>query len=139
CRHTDPRRETRAPARVAVIGAFDRFNYGDLLFPAVLGRLLGGAGTPPADFYAAVRSDLRRVGGQRTRPLKELFRPGALPEGGAAILAGGEILDAGWAITLGTGLAAPLAWLGRKVYKGLGAGARDGPRRGAARPRADGA
>jgi hypothetical protein len=121
--HAQTSRETRPPTRVAVIGAFDRFNYGDLLFPDVLERRLREVGDFPADFYASVRSDLRRLGGQRTRPLKELFQPGALPDGSAAILAGGEILDASWAVTMQTVVPAPMAWLMGRVGHRLGEGA----------------
>jgi hypothetical protein len=106
---------------VAIVGAFDRFNYGDLLFPDVLGRLLRPSGAR-ADFYTSVRSDLSHLGGQRTRPVKELLRSGALPDGGAVIVAGGEVLDASWTVTLGTLLSTPLAFLVRGVHHRLGEG-----------------
>jgi polysaccharide pyruvyl transferase WcaK-like protein len=117
---------TRPPPRVAVVGAFDRFNYGDLLFAAVMERMLRGAADPArVDFYALVRRDLRHLGGPRTRPLKELFRPGELPDGSVVIVAGGEVLDAGWGHTLETAGSAPLVFLLRRVNQYLGCRAAD--------------
>jgi hypothetical protein len=114
--------ESRAPTHVAVIGAFHRFNFGDLLFPDVLERLLREMGSFPTDFYATVRSDLRRLGGQRTRPLRDLFRPSALPDGSTAIVAGGDLLAGCWATEFGTALPAPVAWLMRRFGHHLGEG-----------------
>lgn len=59
------------PAPILLIGAFDRHNFGDLLFPHVAGRLFGGDNL----LYAGVAErDLRPAGGFKTRALSRLAR-----------------------------------------------------------------
>jgi hypothetical protein len=71
-----------APAGVALFGAFDRHNFGDLLFPHVLAAAL-----PAVRFTHAglARRDLRAFGGHRVQSLATL-RPTHL------VHAGGELL-----------------------------------------------
>ncbi|HKI34884.1 MAG TPA: polysaccharide pyruvyl transferase family protein [Gemmataceae bacterium] len=116
----------RSLPRVAVLGAFDRFNYGDLLFPVVLEHALRAYGCRwPLAFHATAGSDLRRCGGYRTRPLRDLVQPGALPDGSAVIVAGGEVLDARWTPTLETLLPGPVAFVVRRVRNRCGEEASD--------------
>ena len=85
--------------RWLVAGAFDRFNFGDLLFPRVLKRALEGleAGAPAA--YFSTRScDLEKAGGVVSRSLDTLATEDPDPRD-RLVFAGGEILDAGWAGT----------------------------------------
>jgi hypothetical protein len=111
-----PRAGRRQAPRVAVIGAFDRFNYGDLLFGVVAERMIRAAdGAARVGFYSTVRSDWRRLGGHRTRSLGDLLRPGELPDGSAAIVAGGEVLSAGWGETMETVLPRPVAYCLRRI------------------------
>jgi hypothetical protein len=49
----EPERIAPGPARVALVGAFDRFPFGDLLFPAVLERRIGDGCQAPIDFCNA--------------------------------------------------------------------------------------
>ncbi len=116
----------RATPRVAVLGAFDRFNFGDLLFPVVVEHVLQWSGCSlPVEYYATISSDLRRFGGHQTKPIKDLFRPGALPDDSVVIIAGGEVLDARWTPTLETVLPAPLAFLVRRLRNRCGEDASD--------------
>jgi hypothetical protein len=104
------------PPRVAVIGAFDRFNYGDLLFAVVAERMIRAtAAAVPIGFYSTVRSDWRRLGGHRTLSLRDLLRPGELPHSSVAIVAGGEVLNGRWGHTMETVVSAPLAFCLRRV------------------------
>ncbi|WP_194711925.1 polysaccharide pyruvyl transferase family protein [Noviherbaspirillum soli] len=75
------------PATI-VFGAFDRHNFGDLLFAQVAAALLW----PRHLVYAGLaKVDLRPVGGKRVLPLSDvLARHGR--HGGALIHAGGELL-----------------------------------------------
>lgn len=88
------------PAWIAVVGAFDRFNYGDVLFTAVARRLiethLPGAAL---SFHGLRRIDMTALGGEATRPLSELFRAPARgrPAPDAVFVAGGDVLGARWA------------------------------------------
>ncbi|WP_184415127.1 polysaccharide pyruvyl transferase family protein [Rhodocyclus tenuis] len=82
---------------VALLGAFDRFNYGDLLFPVIAKREFA-ANSPLACVrtYALARSDLSRFGAEPTRSLRTLLQPGSLVEGDAVIFAGGGTIGAQW-------------------------------------------
>jgi len=100
--------------QVALIGAFDRFNYGDLLFPQIVEHELRRCGVD-ADYrcYSLRAADLRSRGGVVTRPLSEL-RGQRLPPGSAAIVAGGEVLSARW-LDAWLGLAGPRQSLAAKI------------------------
>ncbi len=110
---------------IAVVGAFDRFNFGDLLFPIVVQQTLSGMGVE-ADyrFYSIRGSDLRERGGVKTRPITEL-REGH-PRARLVVLAGGELLSARWSDAY-SGLAGPRRTLAVKILaKFVGAGPVDG-------------
>jgi hypothetical protein len=111
--------------QVALIGAFDRFNFGDLLFPHIVEHELRRCGID-ADYrcYSLRPADLRSRGGVLTRPLAEL-RGQRLPPGSVAIVAGGEVLSARW-LDAWLGLAGPRRSLAAKIGSRLvGAGAVD--------------
>lgn len=81
---------------LALVGAFDRFNFGDLLFPQVLEWALRARGVDASYRCVSLReADLRPRGGVRTRPLTDL-RQSEMPTGSAVIVAGGEVLSARW-------------------------------------------
>lgn len=88
--------------RIAIIGAFDRMNYGDLLFPVVLTEhLLKHYGSSvEISYYGHCHSDLTPFGGFITKPLRHLFSSKELPDGSVIIVAGGEVLAANWIDTL---------------------------------------
>jgi hypothetical protein len=73
---------------LVLFGAFDRHNFGDLLFPHVMTALLPGR---PFEFSGLVARDLRACGGHRVSAL------GARPPPASLIHVGGELLTcAAW-------------------------------------------
>ncbi len=109
-----------APA-IAIYGAIDRFNYGDLLFPIILDRAFREAGwdgaIQPVGFR---RSDLSRFGALATAPARWLTEAGQLGAGSRIVIAGGEALAAGWwtlySHLLPQRLGDPLAALATKLF-----------------------
>lgn len=88
--------------KIAIVGAFDRMNYGDLLFPLVLTKtiLKRHGNTVNIAYYGHRGADLTEFGGFLTKPMRMLFSPKELPGGSAVIVAGGEVLAASWVDTL---------------------------------------
>ena len=84
--------------KIAILGAFDRFNYGDLLFPVVLEKVLNQAEMDDftIEYYGMCQSDLSKFGGKTTHPIDQLFAKGNLPADSVVIVAGGEVLGATW-------------------------------------------
>ena len=84
---------------VSVVGAFDRFNYGDVLFARLAPALLGPR-LPDARFafHGLRRADLSAEGGVPVRPLSEIYRPDPAREGREHLvfLAGGALLGPSW-------------------------------------------
>lgn len=105
--------------RVVSLGAYDRFNYGDVLFPLVLDHAVKELSLPPIEHVATRRSDLSAYGGRPTLSPREL-RGGPTPS--AVILGGGEILGATWAEAVASLTPVPfdLGWLalGRVLPRG---------------------
>ena len=84
-------------ARIALVGAFDRFNYGDLLFPLIVSaELLQNSHATSIRNYALKDSDLSRFGAAPTHALRKMFRDGGLQPGDAVIFAGGGTIGANW-------------------------------------------
>lgn len=57
---------------INIIGAFDRYNYGDLLFPIIIEEYIKKYNCElikkyKLEYYALVQSDLSKVGGKRLR------------------------------------------------------------------------
>lgn len=80
--------------RIHIFGAFDRFNYGDLLFPNLLEKAIKYR-IPETSFffYGHKRADLRKFGGKKTRSIKELLLSNkALNDNDIIIIAGGDVL-----------------------------------------------
>lgn len=83
--------------KAALLGAFDRFNYGDLLFPIVVqNELARHSPATETAVHALVASDLSRYGALKTLSLKALYQPGALHYGDAVIFAGGGTIGVDW-------------------------------------------
>lgn len=85
-------------SQILVIGAFDRFNYGDLLFPIIIEKELG---TYPhhntLNYYGIVNSDLSALGGKPTHNILDFYK--TCNNGSDkvnVIIAGGEAIDATW-------------------------------------------
>jgi len=101
-------------AHVLLIGAFDRFNFGDLLFPTVIRRTLTDLGVK-AEYstLSLVDADLSSRGGVATGALSALAERPPPPET-RAIVAGGEVLAARW-LDAHLGLTSPARALALKV------------------------
>lgn len=84
--------------KVLIIGAFDRYNYGDLLFPLVIERQLNTYGLDfKFEYFGLVESDLSSVGGLPTKGLKEFYQKCSDPTSPVhVIIAGGEALGVTW-------------------------------------------
>ncbi len=83
---------------ILIIGAFDRYNYGDLLFPVILEKQLLTYGQDfRFQFFGLVKSDLRQQGGIPTQGLQEFYRQLSDPNRPVhVIIAGGEALGVTW-------------------------------------------
>jgi hypothetical protein len=84
--------------KILIIGAFDRYNYGDLLFPLVIEKQLKAQGIEAEfEFFGLVKSDLSEVGGLPTEGLQEFYQECDNPEEKVnVIIAGGEALGVTW-------------------------------------------
>ena len=82
---------------IAIYGAADRFNYGDLLFPLILKKAFRRTGENVDPVAVGIKgSDLSRYGALPTRGLSWILEPGNLRPGSSIVVAGGELLAAGW-------------------------------------------
>lgn len=84
--------------KVLIIGAFDRYNYGDLLFPLVIERQLSSFGEDfQFEYFGLVESDLSSVGGLPTKGLQKFYKACSDPNDPVhVIIAGGEALGVTW-------------------------------------------
>lgn len=80
-----------------LLGAFDRFNYGDLLFPLIVRNELA-ARSPHTHcaVHALIESDLSPYGALKTQSLKALYEPEKLKPGDTVIFAGGGTVGVDW-------------------------------------------
>lgn len=83
---------------INIIGAFDRYNYGDLLFPIILEEYIKKYNQKllknfDIEFYGLVESDLSNVGGKKTKALKNLYKS-SQEKGSMIIVSGGDVLPA---------------------------------------------
>ncbi len=84
--------------KVLIIGAFDRYNYGDLLFPLVIERQLSTYGENfQFEYFGLINSDLSNVGGLPTKGLQKFYKACSDPSDPVhVIIAGGEALGVTW-------------------------------------------
>jgi len=84
--------------QVLIIGAFDRYNYGDLLFPLVIKKQLNEINPDFSfNFFGLVKSDLTGVGGVATEDLLTFYKSCSQADKKVSIIiAGGEAIDASW-------------------------------------------
>lgn len=84
--------------RILIIGAFDRYNYGDLLFPLIIEKQLDSYGIEfQYEYFGLVKSDLSKEGGKPTLGLQDFYAQLADPENKASVIvAGGEALGVTW-------------------------------------------
>jgi hypothetical protein len=84
---------------IAIIGAFDRYNYGDLLFPIIIELYLKNFYKEylpeyEINYYGLKESDLSIYGGKITKSIKELFVKNNMPNDSILIVSGGNVLPA---------------------------------------------
>lgn len=98
---------------IASLGAYDRFNYGDLLFP-ILAAMEFRELNPNAKLsvHALVESDMSQYGALPTKSLRALYKRDALKSGDAIVFVGGGIIGVDWANMLQN-------LLGRKANLGI--------------------
>jgi exopolysaccharide biosynthesis predicted pyruvyltransferase EpsI len=82
---------------IFALGAYDRFNYGDLLFPIISKNFLTRH-YPDINFecYALVNSDYSKWGGLKTKPISNLHNKSLVKNGDIIYFCGGGILGADW-------------------------------------------
>ena len=84
--------------RVALLGAYDRFNYGDLLFPLITQHELAHRRLDvEVRAFSLRRADLSRYGAVPSHALKRLYDGSFLRSGDACIVNGGGTLGVDWA------------------------------------------
>ena len=87
---------------ILIIGAFDRFNYGDLLFPLVIEAQLATYGQSfDARYFGIVKSDLSALGGKPTDDIRAFYRACQESSGHTSVIvAGGEAVAVTWSSLL---------------------------------------
>lgn len=89
------------PANVIVYGAYDRHNYGDLLFAIILKRYLEADRRFSVLVAATKKSNLSKYGALPTLPLKKALAATRPQPNTLLIVAGGECLTAQWESIIG--------------------------------------
>lgn len=84
--------------KILIIGAFDRYNYGDLLFPLIIEKQLNTYDTDyEFRFFGLIESDLSQEGGLPTENLQAFYKACNDPlKKVHVIVAGGEALGVTW-------------------------------------------
>lgn len=87
---------------ILIIGAFDRFNYGDLLFPLVIEAQLATYGQAfDARYFGIIESDLSALGGKPTDDIQAFYRACQENTGHTSVIvAGGEAVAVTWSSLL---------------------------------------
>lgn len=78
--------------KIILYGAFDRYNYGDILIPIILSKYLTDNGFVDIEFCSIKNADLTHVGGFKCKTLDSQ----QIPENSSIIIAGGEVLNVDW-------------------------------------------
>lgn len=87
--------DTNGTAKINIYGAFDRYNYGDLLFPIIIQKALNER-LPGLtySYYGLIDSDLSKFGGVQTQAIRCLIRDSTSNgQKSVIIVAGGEVLS----------------------------------------------
>lgn len=85
--------------KVLVVGAFDRFNFGDLLFPIVVEWMYRTYHQHPdveLEFFSMIGGDLRACGGISSGSFRAFEAARGHAETVAIVVSGGEVLGAQW-------------------------------------------
>ncbi len=86
-----------------IVGAFDRHNYGDILFPIIHTKFIDreiSLEPKSINYYAITRADLTACGGVKCLSIKDLYSNINSSED-RVILCGGDILAADWPLMIG--------------------------------------
>ena len=78
--------------KIILYGAFDRYNYGDILIPIILSKYLRNNGFGSIEYCSIKNADLSPFGGFKCTPLV----PQHIPNNSTIIVAGGEVLNVDW-------------------------------------------
>lgn len=83
---------------INILGAFDRYNYGDLLFPIIIKEYIKKyrpdiLSKYDIELYGLINNDLSRFCGHKTKALKKLYSQG-VKNGSFILVAGGDVLHA---------------------------------------------
>jgi len=85
--------------KIFILGAFDRFNYGDLLFPLIIDKAIIEPNKIDFEMYicSLKDKDYSKLGGVKTQGLAFLYRNIKQCPNSVIIIAGGEVLGVNWA------------------------------------------
>ncbi|MEJ8756932.1 polysaccharide pyruvyl transferase family protein [Pontibacter sp. H259] len=88
--------------KVLILGAFDRYNYGDLLFPLIIEKVLKDLNKETQiRFFGIIDKDLSSVGGVSTQSIKSFYKECNDSDVKVnIIIAGGDSLTATWSSLL---------------------------------------
>ncbi|MBC8311040.1 MAG: polysaccharide pyruvyl transferase family protein [Candidatus Marinimicrobia bacterium] len=78
--------------KIILYGAFDRYNYGDILIPIILSKYLQDNGFVNIEYCSIKNADLSTFGGFKCTAIN----PQKIPENSSIIVAGGEVLNVDW-------------------------------------------
>jgi hypothetical protein len=88
---------TSRPQNVALLGAFDRFNYGDLLFPIIAqNEIREHSPATGTSVFALANSDLGKYGALKTRNLHAFYAKGQICPNDVIMFAGGGTIGVDW-------------------------------------------
>lgn len=79
---------------INIVGAFDRFNYGDLLFPKLLEKVFGDEFD--INFYSLTSKNMKPYGCVETKSILRLYLKLIFKKNQNIIVAGGHIIGTGW-------------------------------------------
>ena len=84
--------------KILIIGAFDRYNYGDLLFPLIIEKQLDTYGKNfQYEYFGLIKSDLSKEGGKPTLDLAAFYEQcNNSGQKVSIMVAGGEALGVTW-------------------------------------------
>lgn len=104
-----------------IVGAFDRHNYGDILFPLIHSEIIKRAtrGAAEINYYAITPADLTTQGGVTTQSIKALIQKSP-KEDEVVIMSGGDILAADWPTMAGHVSSPATYFCLRALFKILG-------------------
>lgn len=82
---------------ILILGAFDRYNYGDLLFPHIIELALKQRGIiGNFHFYAIRNSNLSKYGGKKSKGIRRFYKDAKTLKNVIVIIAGGESIGISW-------------------------------------------